>query len=382
MPDDKKTLVPTYSVTVDGAVLPDNITLFLQWIEIRQSIRLIDMAVLCFENPGGTVGDNALFKHGKEIEVELGYLGEIKWVFKGDIVSVEPEFPMGAAPMVQIRAYDRLHRYRRGRKQRTFLNQKVSDVVTTLASEDGLSPDVEDTKLQHEYLLQNNQTNIDYIHELGRRHGYEVEVTDRGKKLFFKRPRYDQGKAHTLSWLKELKGFYVRKSVDNVPTEVQCRYWDMKQKKAITEKHDKVHGELEAIDVGPKEANKAFGKAEVLISLRQNVAPAEAKALAESVFNELALESVKGRGSAVGDTKIVPGMVLELLNLGTTWSGLYYVVATTQLYDRRSGYTTEFEVRRTGTGYAAKSEFIQPAAAGASAEPAESKELGATLSHG
>ena len=43
--------------------------------------------------------------------------------------------------------------------------------------------------------------------------------------------------------------------------------------------------------------------------------------------------------------------MLELLGLGSTWSGLYYVTGATHLLHRSSGYSTQFEVRRNGTGY-------------------------------
>ena len=69
----------------------------------------------------------------------------------------------------------------------------MSDLVKKLASEEGLSADVEDTKQVHDYLLQNNQSNIDFIHELARRIYFEVEVDE--SKLIFKKPRTNKPKS-------------------------------------------------------------------------------------------------------------------------------------------------------------------------------------------
>src|SRR5438045_3871420 len=80
-----------------------------------------------------------------------------------------------------------------------------------LAREEGLEPEVEDTKLVHEYLLQNNQSNIDFIHELARRTFHEVEVAAGEKKLLFRKPRSKAQHAHALTWGRDLKSFYVRK---------------------------------------------------------------------------------------------------------------------------------------------------------------------------
>lgn len=343
-------LVPDAEVTVQGKVLPPALEAALRLIEVQQSVRLVDQAILEFENHGGRAGDQDLFRPGHEVEIKLGYVGGLAWVFKGEIVSVEPTFPVVGNPTVVVRAYDKLHRYRRGRKQRTFLEQKVSDVVKTLCSEEGLTPDVEDTKTRHAYLLQNNQTNIDFVHELARRHGYEVEVTE-GKKLTFRRPRCDRAKAHTLTWGKDLKSFHVRKSLANVKTEVAVRYWNMEQKKAVTETVQRLHGKLKCTHEAPAEAREAFGDAKLMIAARPNTAPAEAEALASSVFNELALDAVRGRGTCLGEPAVQPGAVLELLGLGKTWSGLYYVTGATHVVHRHAGYSTEFRVRRHGTGY-------------------------------
>jgi len=346
MPD---LLVPDFKVTIDGAPLKPDLLTCLHSVEVQQSVRLIDQAVLSFDNPDGVIGDAKEFKKGNEVEVKVGYVGEITWAFKGDIISVEPHFPSGGGmPSVIVRAYARLHRYRRGRKQRTFLKQKVSDVIKSCAAEDGLSVEVEDTKVQHDYLIQNNQTNIEYIQQLARRNGFEVDVLEPGTKLRVKKARYDVGKSHTLKWHDTLKSFYVRKSLANVATEVTAVYWEMKEKRRISEKQDSVHGKLAKLQA-PAEAKKAFGDAKVQLSLRPCRAPAEAQALAWAEFNERALDAVKGRGTCVGDAKVVPGAVIELEGLGKKWEGTYYVTQATHLLHRTAGYSTAFEVQRTGT---------------------------------
>jgi phage protein D len=374
-------LVPDFKLKVNGSPLEADLVAALRLVEVQQSVRLIDQAVLDFENHGGHVSDAAVFKPGNEVEVEVGYVGEIVWAFKGEIVSVEPHFPVGGNPTVIVRAYDKLHRYRRGRKTRTFLNQKVSDVVTTLASEEGLTPEVEDTQTQHDWLLQNNQTNIDLIHELSRKHGYEVEVTE-GSKLFFKKPRHSETTANlTLTWGQNLKSFYVRKSLANVKTEVEARYWNMKEKTTVSETSSDLHGTLSCETAVPTEAKDAFGDGKLVVTLRPNTSPAEAQALAWSLFNEAALDAVRGRGTCLGEPNLAPSQILELIGLGKTWSGLYYVTKATHVLHRVAGYSTEFEVRRTGSGNVQAPdpvEFEPP--------PTEEREpwsrMGATVSRG
>lgn len=371
-------VVPDFKVKIDGTPIRTGLVAALNWVEIQQSIRLVDMAVINFSNYAGKLSDAPEFKKGKEIEIEVGYVGEVAWAFKGEIISIEPQFPIVGNPSVSIRAYDKLHRYRRGRHQKTFLNQKVSEVVQALAGAEGLSADVEDTKLKHEYLLQNNQSNIEFIHELARRHGYEVDVDAKAGKLSFKKGRYDKPKAIGLKWGESLKSFHVRKSVANVHTEVKARYWNMKDKKHVLEKSKELHGSLETLDEAPAESKKAFKDGIMQISLRPNTAPAEAKALAWSIFNEQALNAVQGRGTCLGEPAIKPGVVIELLGLGKTWSGLYYVWAATHLLRRTSGYSTQFDLRRPGTGYSVEPDTVTPPPT-VSREPADTSSMGATV---
>src|SRR5690606_32664400 len=147
-----------------------------------------------------------------------------------------------------------------------FLNQKVSDIASTIASEEGLSPDIEDTQVQHPYIVQNNQTNIDFLHELGRRYHVEVRVLGTERKLVVKKPQNTQGPAATIKWGRDLKSFYVKKSVANVPTEVEARTWDVTQKSMTSSKATALHGQLGSSSI-ISEAQSAFGAAKRLIAI-------------------------------------------------------------------------------------------------------------------
>ncbi|MBX3471576.1 MAG: phage late control D family protein [Planctomycetes bacterium] len=335
---------PDREVSIDGQPLSAVMNSALTCIEVQQSLSVVDMAVLTFDNPGGKICDAPALACGREVEVKLGYVGQLVSLFKGDIVAVEPVFPIEGNPFVIVRAYDRKHRLRRGRKQRTFLNQKVSDIVTSIASEVGLTPQVEDTEVQHPYIVQNNQSNVDFLHELARRYHVEVRVLSTENKLVLKKPQTTAGASKTLKWGKDLKSFYVRKSVANLPTEVEARTWDVTQKAMTASKADAVHGALGSSIVDA--AREAFGAAKRLIAVRPTVEPREAAAMAASILNEEAMNACKGHGTTVGDAALVPGEVIELEGLGAMWSGKYYVTGATHVLHHVSGYATRFEVKR------------------------------------
>lgn len=351
-------LVPDFKITLDGKPLSKDLAPQLHQIEVVQSVGLIDMAVLTLGNPHGIVADHPCFKHGADLVIKAGYLGQIEKVFQGDVISIEPDFPTSGTPTVIVRAYDRLHRYHRDRKQRVFLDQKVSDVISTLASEEGLSAKVEATKGPREYLLQNNQSNVELIHELARREGYEVEVDDAGK-LFVGKPRIKEAKKGVLTWGETLKSFYVRSSANNVSTQVTVRYWDMLKKAKVVETNGPLEGKLEPTDAVTKVAEKAFKKANRQVSIRPCTVAGEAKALATAIYNKQALESVQARATSLGETDLTAGRIVELLGLGKMWSGLYYISGATHIFTPEGGYTTELLLRRNGTGYPVENRQIE-----------------------
>jgi len=109
-----------------------------------------------------------------------------KRLLVGEITTVEPDYPYGSAPVVVLRGYDRAHRLHRGKKTRSFVQMTDSDIVTKIAREYGLKPEVDDTTEVYPYILENNQSDFEFIMERARRLGFSFLVDD--QSLFFKKP--------------------------------------------------------------------------------------------------------------------------------------------------------------------------------------------------
>ena len=87
--------LPDFKIKIAGSPLPDDLLECLKWIEVEQSISLIAQAVIAFDNPNGKTSDRSELAMGSEIEIEGGFVGEVGALFKGDIISLEPNFPAG-----------------------------------------------------------------------------------------------------------------------------------------------------------------------------------------------------------------------------------------------------------------------------------------------
>ena len=103
----------------------------------------------------------------------------------GEIVALELEQRPGTSRVV-VQAFDRSHRLHRGRRVRTFQEMSDGDVVSRIASDAGLQTDIDGADAQHDYLIQDNQTDYAFLAERALLTGLELSVDD--ETIRFKRP--------------------------------------------------------------------------------------------------------------------------------------------------------------------------------------------------
>ena len=346
-------LAPEVRLRVDGKDVPPEAEADVIEVSVLQdvsapgmfAVRLLnwDLDKLRF-----TWSDDPLFAEGAEVEVLMGYAGELQPVFAGEVTGLEPEFRAEEAPVVTVRGYDRGHRLMRGRRTRSFTQVKDSDIAAQVAREAGLTPEAEDTKITLEYVLQHNQTDLELLEARARRIGYEVWVEDRTLKF---RPRPSDGaEALTLDLEEDLLEFYPRLSTVGLAGEVEVRGWSPKDKEAVLGKAaaadagSKMGGRTGGLDV----AVKAFDAA-VEATVDLPVAQGEADQIAAGRLREMALSYVTGEGIAAGRADLKAGTVVRIEGCGQRFSGLYYLASVHHTYTPKRGYRTAFTVRRSAT---------------------------------
>jgi phage protein D len=274
----------------------------------------------------------------------MGYARELTTVFLGEITGLELSTPPHARALLTVRGLDRLHRFRRGRRTRSYLKAKDSDAAKQIASDLGLTPDVEDSGEVHPVLLQMNQTDIDFLLTRARAIGYELLVED--KTLRFRKFKHDRGKVVMLDYLRGLTGFYGYLSTADQVTQVAVRGWNPKDKKAVLgqAKAADVRGTMGGQKSGPSAVESPFGARTLTIVDSPVATQNEADLMAKGLMNELALNYLTIEGTAVGDPAIKVGEVLELGGLGKRFSGLYYLTNVMHSWDGK--FLTHFQARR------------------------------------
>lgn len=344
---------PHFKVLVGGSELPVETAVDIIEVKVSDYVEGAGTFTVTFNNWDSETQefkwiDKDLLSEGREIEVKAGYVDDLKSLIKGEVTALEPEFPDDQAPVLKIQGYDRLHRFRRGRKTRSFVQMKDSDIATQIARDLGLGADADDTQVQHEYVLQSNQTDIDFLLERARRINFEVTVKD--KTLHFRKAANDQSRVVLLQYGLTLQSFYPRLSTIGQVGEVVVKGWDALTKKPIEAKSqpgDEV-SKMSGKKLGASISGEVFQKAERVIVDKPVYSTGEAQQMARGKFNEMTNDFVTGEGTSIGDAGIRAGSVVELQKLGERFSGLYYITSSTHTVGP-GGYITRFTVARNAT---------------------------------
>jgi uncharacterized protein involved in type VI secretion and phage assembly len=330
-------------------------------LSVEESLHLPGMFTLVVKNEVQPRNPESQWKHIKILEigseVEVFFVssknvhgdgqGEDKPILIGEITSIETNFTEGSQAPIIVRGYDVSHRLHQGRHNRSFQNMTDADIVKKIASEAGLSIEkIDESGAPHEYIFQENQTNMEFLRERAARLGFELFV--RNGKLFFRKPDV-QGESIRLKWLVDLSSFHVRVATSQQVQRVDVRGWDYTKKQAILgSKKGGTSHILTTTDyqAGHKMAGIAHNHSSkpILSIVDQPVySQDEAQRIAEAVFDEIEGQFVHADASSEGNPAIRAGCRIELNDMGK-YDGKYYVTETRHVYSERH-YKTEFAIR-------------------------------------
>jgi uncharacterized protein len=346
-------LAPSFGVKLNGKPLVADMAMWIVNVAVEDDLGLPGMFTLELiskqnrDRPAPWTDEPSL-SLGTQVEISMGYGDERESLVIGEVTALEPTFSIGGPPTLVVRGFDRRHRLNRTRRTRSFVEQKDSDIAEQIGAAAGVSVVATDSGVRHAYVLQTDQTDLEFLQERARRIRYELAMV--GEVLLF-RPAANAGSTVvTLTLSGDLFEFRPRMSL--VPlTEIQVLGWDPKEKQAITASA-RVRDEV-SIMAGERSAAQV---AEALLAtqietvVRAPVASqAEADQIAIARFNAAALDFVRGEGRARGRTDLRAGTVIRIDDLGKRFSGQYYVTSALHRYSRRDGYLTDFRVERNAS---------------------------------
>jgi phage protein D len=339
--------IPTFDMKVDGT--PLDLRTASQLIEISIEQHLDPPAAFHFrvDDPDLSLIDQqrGKFTEGTRIEIGMGFGGKTTKLIEGEITAVTADFPDSGPATLEVQGFDLAHWLMRGTVWRVWSGPGAndgladSDIVTEIANEVGLTPEVDPTVQRSAAIVQQNVSDLAFVTQLAYLNNYYLWVD--GTTLHFKKqiPAPDDMR---LERGKTLMSFSGRLSTAGQVNTVEVRGWDPKQKQLISSTAPR--SDVSALSsTGLAQLNKgAGGQSNLLIADAPVTDAQQAQDYAQAIMTGQQKNLFSGNGTSLGDPDIQIGATLTLVGVGR-FSGTYTVQQATHTLGA-NGYQTTFEV--------------------------------------
>jgi phage protein D len=358
--------VPQYKVKLNGKELSQEDDAHLQQIVVDLRRQAPGSCELQFNNhaqESSTYDTRDDLGPGTKIEVAVGYTGAApQKIFEGEIVGTQVKVAENQPRVFVARAFDGLHKLTRGRKTRTFLQQKFSEIISQVAQEKGLQVQADDTAFMREYVVQHNQTDLDFARGIAGWLDFDLCINHltNSTTVRFKAP--DVSATPEVKAVYEnpngdeipLRRFDGRQSLGRVVSEVIVRGWDPAQKKEIIGKAaaSQVYGNMGGQTSAPAEVTESWGETERQLVDYKVFSQQEADKIARTKLNEYARTFIRADIEVQGNAKLRAGGIISIKNVGTRYDGNYLIDQVTHIFTSKvqtgGGYTSRISAERCG----------------------------------
>ena len=322
-------LVPDCRVSVDGKKLTVDKDAQLTRVEVDLDVDLFGRCVLVFNDPAQNLINGKDFQSGTAVKVEFGFAHQLKKVFEGEVVALEPQFRRDLPPSLRVICQESLHRLALSQMTRAYNNVDDGEIVKKIATEHGLSGQAPAGTKQH--VLQGNVTDAVFLRRLASTHGNHLRIE--GKKLIIGPP--PRGAQVILGPGDGIKKLKVHIKSNSQVSEVSAHGWDPVQKREI------VATARPQGQVG--QGARQHGKGSLAIAGHGD-RPADvatAEKMAQGRLRRIAERFATLAGEVIGDARLLPGASVELEKMGADIDGTWRVDKALHQFSKH-GYFVSF----------------------------------------
>jgi uncharacterized protein involved in type VI secretion and phage assembly len=319
-------------VKIGGAPLNRTGAKKLRSLRVELSLWVPGRCSMRFTDDDFALTDSTMFEVGKAVDIEVpSAQGSTTEVFSGEITDLTLEPAAGGFELV-VGALDKSHRLASKSTPRTFANQTLSAIVSTVAQGSGLTPSVESTSGSIPYVLQTG-SDFDMLAELALRCGYEWWVA--GTTLNVKKRGTTSGA--TLTYGQGLYDFRVRYSAIAKGKQVTVRGWGPDNQQDVKATAVMNGTSMPGIGADSTLVTGSRGKAtwaKELETAAYGVTTAdEATSVAATLAKRADASEVTARGTSIANPTVKPGTKVTIKGVGTKASGGYFVTSVEHVYN-------------------------------------------------
>lgn len=334
---------PDFEVKVQGLTMEADVKQAVISLSYDNNLDQADMFQIQLNNADMRFTDSALFSVGKDVEIHMGYVGNLKPMMLGDIVSVQPSFPESGASTITITGYDRSHRLRHNQKTRSFHYTMANLIAAQIAAENLLIPVIDPVAEPLETITQNG-SDMNFLQQLARRTFFETYV--HWDKLYFRFPR-PQTEAVYLEWGKNLASFNPRLSTSGQVGLISLQDYDQKLAQTIVGLVPVIATDFNLDSIVDRMGDTIIDQLTLFgtkcMSDETVRSFPDALTFAKSVLEEILEGMFEGSGSTIGIPELRAGEMIDVSGIGKRFSGKYRLRKVTHIIDG-GGYRSNFEV--------------------------------------
>jgi phage protein D len=385
--------VPRYEIKIAGASLPQNVVRDVLQVTYSDNVKELGSFELTVSNWDadkrefkyvGSETNDSLAKNSlhrlfnpsrRDVEVYLGYGGKLSLMVNGELTTLEPSFPSGGGPTLNVRGVNVLNKLRTKQFDTpSWVEEKPSQIAKSFEGltdpQDGgkkrfpLQVEIDENAMQKEqrikYLAHGNQYDIDFLLALARRIGYVIfikeEESEKGRIIKKRRLYFGPSDANhpairlatfELRWGISLIDFKPTFTTANQIKSVTVHGWNRSAKQPITGKASLDDPKFKLNRDLHKQLENSAAREERVVD-EPVFTQTEADERAEAILLERSKDLVTASGTCIGLPDLRAGQRVQIAGLGDRFCGEYFVTDTTHTIND-SGYITRFNARREDT---------------------------------
>ncbi len=372
--------IPDFSLSINGMAIPAAMRACVSGIRWETGLEGADQVEVTLVNEGLRWLDDSLLALDQSFVLHIGYQpGPLDQAFVGEIVSKSATFPSTGGPTLTVTAQDLRHRMQLGTKLRWFAipipsigNLPLPDLATAslISLENLLIPNFDPIGAALAILLggvemlaaitdpdaaqkvirkQQDESDYTFLERVARENGWNMYIEHTGPlgghMLSFQSPLSHLAADLTLRYGMTLVEFTPRISTVGQIASISAFVWisPIKTVLNVTLGWDWDRMAL-TLQIYPG-AVPLFEPAASQFMVDEPVTPFSApRKLIGELIPKLN-QRLTGKGSAVGDTRIRAGSVIQIEGVGSEYGGRYRVTSATHTLDD-SGFRTSFDVQK------------------------------------
>lgn len=271
---------------------------------------------------------------GNDFEIQMGYHGKSKTVFKGIIIKHAIRSNKNKTSTLTIEAKDKAVKLAIGRKNQTFVNTTDTEIMETITKRSGYKEadlDIDDTPVKHTEMVQYNVTDWDFI--VSRAEMNSLLVLTDNNKLIIKKPDTNQSPFKEITFGKEVLEFDSELDGLTQIKEVKSASWNYKDQKMEESEPASIMFK-ENGNVKGESLAEAFDIKTVNLVHPGNLKTGELSSWSNARLLKSRMAMSKGRIRVKGMTEVKPGHVIKLNGFSKRFNGNVYVTGVKHNYDK------------------------------------------------